>query len=70
MKLSGLLGDVPPVLTLAEFASFLRISKKTAARWIAEGRVKAGRSTVGGSGRVLVSRDELARVLGDLGIAG
>lgn len=66
---ASLFDGLPPILTLVEFATALRVSRKTVSRWISEGRVKAGRSAVGGSGRVLISRTELKRVAGDLGIA-
>lgn len=64
----SLLDGLPPILTLGEAAETLRVSRKTVSRWIAEGRLRAGRSAMGGSGRVLIARPELARLLGELGI--
>ena len=68
---ASLLDGLPPLLTLREAAQLLRVSTKTISRWIAEGRLRSGRSAHGGSGRVLIARTEVQRFLGDeLGIAG
>lgn len=62
------LGGLPPILTAAEAADVLRVSRKTVFRWIAAGRMRAGRSAMGGSGKLLIARSELERLLGELGI--
>lgn len=49
------------LMTLAEVAEHLRVSRSTVARWRAEGRLRC--TSPAGSSRVLVRRTEVERLL-------
>ena len=55
--------DLPGLLTTDEAAEFFKVCKRTLARWIASGRIKAVRLTPTGSGGVRVPRAEVRRAL-------
>jgi excisionase family DNA binding protein len=61
--------DLPPLMKLEEVSITLRAHARTVRRLIAAGRLKAIRSRVAGSSRVLVARAEVARYLESLGAA-
>ena len=55
---------LPPLATISETAETLRMSRRTVSRLLAQGRLDAVRTGVGGgSSRVLIARAELARFL-------
>lgn len=55
---------LPPLATISETAKTLRMSARTVSRLLAQGRLNAVRTGVGGgSSRVLIARAEIARFL-------
>lgn len=58
-----LVRELPALVPIARAAKFLNVSTRTLRRWSARGRLKVMRTSPGGSGRVLIRRDELARLL-------
>lgn len=60
--------ELKPLVTGAEAADALRVSRRTLARYVATGRLRALRADDAGSSRVLIPRSEVARFL--RGLAG
>jgi excisionase family DNA binding protein len=61
--------SLKPLATAAEAADTLRVSKRTLARYVATGRIKAIRGDDAGSSRVLIPRSEVERFLRGLAAA-
>lgn len=57
---------LPPLATPREVAELLRIAPRTLKRWRSRGKIRAVRTGVGGSARVLFARTEVARLLAEL----
>ena len=52
--------------TIAETAGFFRVDPRTIREWARQGKLKVFRTTMGGSGRVLIAKAEIARVLSSM----
>lgn len=52
--------------TIVEAAEFFRVNERTIREWVRQGRMKVFRTTSGGSGRLLVTKGEIARVLSSM----
>ena len=59
----GLADGLPLLVPLVAAAAHLHLSVRTVRRWISAGRLQALRTTPGGSGRLLIPREELVREL-------
>ena len=57
---------LPPVVPWKQVATLTGVSLKSLARWRDEGRLRVLRTAMQGSGRVLVERTEVARLLAAL----
>lgn len=59
------IADLPALLTKREVAKLLRMSERSVDRYVTRGRLRVIKlhAGAGGSARVLISRDELARFL-------
>ena len=55
--------NLPQYVTLSEAARLLRCSTKTLRRWIKRGRLRALRSSAVGSGKFLIEKSELVRLI-------
>lgn len=55
--------DAPALLTIAEAAEITRAHRRTITRWIAQGRLKAGKSHAGKAGKVLIPKDQLLALI-------
>ncbi len=55
--------ETPQLLTVAELAQRLRISRPTAYRLIGSGRLRAYRAGIGGTGAIRVDVRELERLI-------
>lgn len=55
--------DLPPLVPLEDVATFFHVDARTVRRWARTGKLHTRRTAPGGSGRVLVARVEIARVL-------
>lgn len=62
--------DLPPVIPWKKVADLAGVSLKSLARWRDEGRLRVLKTAAGGSGRVLVARTEVARLLAALSNEG
>jgi excisionase family DNA binding protein len=58
-----ILEGLPPLLDLKETAAVLRCSTRSVRRRVEDGRLRALRTAEGGSGRLLVPKSELKRLL-------
>jgi len=65
-ELEELVRDLPPLVPLKDAADFLNVTDRTLRRWAAAGRLRVLKTSAGGSGRVLVPRTELVRILGEM----
>lgn len=61
--IDNLVAKLPDVCTLAEASKAVRLSRRTLTRLIRAERLKAARLTDGGSSRVLIPKEELAKLL-------
>lgn len=61
--LTAAASDLPPLLTCQQAAVFARVCDRTIRRMIASGRLRAAKTSPGASGRVLIPRDALIRLL-------
>ena len=58
---------LPPLLSLRDFAEFFGITERTAREWArTPGKLRVHRTAQGGSGRVLILRAEVGRVLAEM----
>lgn len=63
VRAADAVAGLPAMLTFSEVAGFLRISTRTVRRYVRSGRLTACRTAASGSGRVRVTREEVARLL-------
>lgn len=61
-----LVSDLPPLVSASVAAERLCVSTRTLRTYIRTGRLRAMRTSPGGSGRVLIAREELARLLASM----
>lgn len=61
--------DLPALVPLEQLAGFLHVNVRTVRRWMREGKIRAYRTSPCGSGRVLVARAEVTRLLSELAVA-
>ncbi len=61
---SSMVEGLPALVPAQRAAEFLGVSTRTLRTWATRGRIRVLRTAKGGSGRVLVPRAELERVLG------
>jgi predicted site-specific integrase-resolvase len=54
---------LPAVVSLERTAAFFGVTVRTVRRWARKGRLRVSRTAPGGSGRVLIARVEIARLL-------
>ena len=52
--------------TVAETAEFFRVDPRTIREWVRQGKLRVFRTTYGGSGRVIVTKAEIVRVLSEM----
>lgn len=57
------IADLPPLVPAGQVAEFFHVTKRTLRRWIRVQRINAIRTSNSGSGRVLIPRHEMARLL-------
>lgn len=57
---------LPALVPAALAAEFLSVTDRTIRRWSREGRIRTLRTTPSGSGRVLIPRVEILRLLGSM----
>lgn len=55
--------ELEAIVTVKEAAAFCRVSTRTIGRWIASGRLRATKSHPARSGRVLIVRHSLLKLL-------
>lgn len=60
------LAGLPALVKEADVAKLLSVDQRTLRHWRADGRFKAVRTSPGGSGRVLVAKAEVGRLLASL----
>ena len=61
--IDNIVAKLPDVCTLAEASQAVRLSRRTLSRLIRAERIKAARLTEGGSSRVLIPKEEIAKLL-------
>jgi acyl CoA:acetate/3-ketoacid CoA transferase alpha subunit len=61
--LAAAAADLPSLLTRQQAATFAQVDVRTVSRWIASGRLQAAKSHPGKTGRVLVAKNALLRLL-------
>lgn len=59
----ALVAGLPPLLTQDQAAIFFQVTTRTVRRWNRLGRLPSFKTTHSGSGRVLISRVAVARLL-------
>ena len=59
----GVVEHLPALVPAADAAGLLNVTTRTLRTWARSGRIRVFKTARGGSGRVLVPRDELARLL-------
>jgi len=64
--LAAAVASLPVLIPLVEFAAFLRITPRTARRWMRSGRIRYLRAVPRGSSRVYIPRRELERLLEEM----
>ncbi|MCE9638531.1 MAG: excisionase family DNA-binding protein [Planctomycetes bacterium] len=63
---NAVLSHLPALVPLDDAAGALHVTERTVRRWLRLGKLRAYRTAPGGSGRVLIARDELGRFLATL----
>lgn len=58
--------ELPPLVSANRTAKFFHVSVRTVSRWIRQGRINSLRTSESGSGRVLIPRLEIARLLTEM----
>ncbi|MGE0707785.1 MAG: helix-turn-helix domain-containing protein [Planctomycetota bacterium] len=61
--LADALGDLPPILTIAQAAAALGVCRRTVGRYMAFGLLPARKMSPGRSGPVRIARHDLAALL-------
>ena len=65
IDVDALVAELPVMVSAKEAAEFLRVNPRTIRRWAESGRLRTMKLTPEGSGRVLVPRSEIRRLLGE-----
>lgn len=63
---SELVSHLPPLVPAKDAADFLGTTTRTLRRWVRVGRITVLRTDNAGSGRVLIPRSEIARLLASM----
>ena len=58
-----MVAELPVLVPLKVGADFIGVTDRTIRRWAASGRIKVLKTSSGGSGRVLIPRMEIVRIL-------
>ena len=66
LDFSNLVKDLPPLVPAKAAAAFLGVTTRTLRRWASTGRIRVMKTAAGGSGRVLVPRSEIERILEEM----
>ena len=66
VDISELVKDLPQLVPARQTATFLGVTDRTIRRWAATGRIRVMKTAAGGSGRVLVPRPEIERILEEM----
>ena len=61
-----ILRDEMPLISQTRAAALLCVKPRTMRRWIAQGRLRRARTSSSGSGRSLIPKDDLIRLLADM----
>ena len=66
VDISALVEGLPKLVPAAKAGELLAVSTRTLRRWVNVGKIRALKTAPGGSGRVLIPRDEIKRILGQM----
>ncbi len=62
-EVAATVSALPALVSLEDTAAFFRVTSRTIRRWVRTGRLSVSRTAPGGSGRVLIAKVEIARLL-------